>query len=268
MEALPVELSVLSQFYFVQQCKKDQKCLLHRQKKIFFGLPWLLHYCNCSAHLLIPHPSPLMLRGFLWSCAQATRSLATICRFVDSTDQPQGFAVLEKRLARQSEMTRLRDYSLDPASYCKNARINIANWCSWWKITWQEHRPYSQLLRCCALEVCHRFHCRVCQHAVCFLFLPFLRLFHVFYHRLDVRRPLHFLAPLRGQRPGRSRTRFAPFLLYAYCYSCQWNVPNKCTKYVPIFVRFTSASHIWNWWFYCFLSWHPRSCNPKSWSTL
>ena len=47
---------------------------------------------------------------------------------------------------------------------------------------------------------------------------------------------------------------FAPFLLYAYCYSCQWNVPNKCTKYVPIFVRFTSASHIWNWWFYCFLS--------------
>lgn len=49
---------------------------------------------------------------------------------------------------------------------------------------------------------------------------------------------------------------FAPFLVYAYCYSCQWNVPNKCTKCVPIFVRFTSASHIWNWWFYFFLSSH------------
>lgn len=30
----------------------------------------------------------------------------------------------------------------------------------------------------------------------------------MFYHRLDVRRPLHFPAPLRGQRPGPSRTRF------------------------------------------------------------
>lgn len=85
-------------------------------KKTLIDLPWLLHYCNCSAHLLIPHPSPLML-GVLWSCAQATRSLATICRFVDSTDRPQGFAVLEKRLALKLAMTRLRDYSLDPASY-------------------------------------------------------------------------------------------------------------------------------------------------------
>ena len=38
--------------------------------------------------------------------------------------------------------------------------------------------------------------------------LPFHRLFHMFYLCLDVRRPLHFLAPLRGQRPGPSRTQF------------------------------------------------------------
>lgn len=57
-----------------------------------------------------------------------------------------------------------------------------------------------------------------------------------------------------------SNTFLHPFCytLYTYCCNCQWNVPNKCTKYVPIFVRFTSASHIWNWWFYCSKTWHPR----------
>lgn len=47
-------------------------------------------------------------------------------------------------------------------------------------------------------------HLRCVSVFIVFHFCPF----HVFYHRLDVRRPLHFPVPLRGQRPGPSRTRF------------------------------------------------------------